>query len=508
MRTVAYYRSSTNLQEHSVEMQKTMAFKTAREKLLVIEDQYPDPFISARQVTMKDRPELKRLMDDIKKGRVQNLLVYKRDRLARLATEYMHIYRFLKEHQVNVIFTADNEHPLSYTAVGEFFEVLMAGVIQREGEQIAKRIRDSKISKFLAKQYAGKVPFGYHINKHVKENEVQERIVQTPGDIEIARELYDLVLSQHFESLNEIKKYFDRQELSRKVVKKGQVVKERNWEVADIYNILSNPLYMGKHIMTFEGAGEFEATYEGIAIVTVEEWEKVQELLPNMITKRERDKEKIVYHMEGLLFCSVCKEPLIAKDRMRQGVNVGMYECTHEAHNCKVRQEHVETLVLERAKTFFSTMVMANINDLIERYRSTNAERLQRQIKTLSSEIEERKNQMVKRADQYLRTSDTSKKGELTDKLLKLYEQTSTVQKEYDAFIDLLAEVEALSARPKQLADNLAEFLETMQEREPDEIRLLFRDIVACVDVSPKCIDITFKHPYVVSKDVLTDVAT
>ncbi|QQE77754.1 recombinase family protein [Alicyclobacillus sp. SO9] len=504
MRIVAYYRSSTDLQEHSVDMQRTMAFKMAQQKLLVIDDQYPDPSTSARKNNMRDRPELWRLISDIKKGRVQNLLVYKRDRLARTANEYMYIYRLLKEHQVNVIFTADNEHPLSYTAVGEFFEVLMAGVIQREGEQIAKRIRDSKISKFLNKQYAGKVPFGYHVDKKGK-----ERIAKTPGDIEIAREIYDLVLSEKFETLNEIKKYFDSIGRSRTVVKKGKVIKARSWEVQDLEHILTHPLYMGKHIISFEGAGEFEAPYENVAIVSLDEWEKVQQLLPSMITTRAKNESpSIDYHLTGLLFCETCGQSLSTKTRTRDGVKVGMYECTDSSHRCRVRKDHIEHLVLQRAKVLFSTFVKANMDDLLKRYEKSNTERLESKMDELSKEIVRLKSSMVKRTDQYLRELDTTKKESLSNKLMTIYDETDAVQQDYDAFVDILEEVKTLVESPKQLSDDIDAFLDTLPARTADELRTLFRDIVSRIDVGSRCIDITFKHPYVTSKEVVTDVAT
>jgi site-specific DNA recombinase len=80
-KTVAYYRSSTDLQEDSVTTQQYKVHQYALRCQLLIDDEYQDKAESARKKTMSQRPQMKRLVGDIHKGKVARLLVYKRDRL-------------------------------------------------------------------------------------------------------------------------------------------------------------------------------------------------------------------------------------------------------------------------------------------------------------------------------------------------------------------------------------------------------------------------------------------
>ncbi|MET3292325.1 UNVERIFIED_CONTAM: DNA invertase Pin-like site-specific DNA recombinase [Brevibacillus sp. OAP136] len=77
---------------------------------------------------LHERPQLSLLLNSIKRGEVANLLVYTRCRLARNVEQYMEIYELLQEHQINVLFGADNEPAVLYTPEGALIEELMAAI--------------------------------------------------------------------------------------------------------------------------------------------------------------------------------------------------------------------------------------------------------------------------------------------------------------------------------------------------------------------------------------------
>lgn len=82
-KTVAYYRSSTDLQEHSIEMQRSKAMYTSLERRIIIDEEFVDEKVSARKHNWRKRPALQQLVAQIEQGIIENLVVYKRDRLAR-----------------------------------------------------------------------------------------------------------------------------------------------------------------------------------------------------------------------------------------------------------------------------------------------------------------------------------------------------------------------------------------------------------------------------------------
>ena len=95
MRTVAYYRSSTPLQEGSVTTQRQQIREYALKNHILIDEEYEDEFVSARKNSIKERPGLQRMLTDIRKGLINHILVYKRDRLARKLEEHIELYQLL-----------------------------------------------------------------------------------------------------------------------------------------------------------------------------------------------------------------------------------------------------------------------------------------------------------------------------------------------------------------------------------------------------------------------------
>lgn len=148
LKTVAYYRSSIDSQENSIEMQQNSVLTRSIDMALIIDEEYIDEAVSARKVSFKKRPALQKLLQDINNNDVGTLFVFKRDRLARNVMEYYEIYQILRNKKINVILTAPNEPPMYYTPIGEYLQLTMAGMAQREGEQIIERLKQTLKSNF------------------------------------------------------------------------------------------------------------------------------------------------------------------------------------------------------------------------------------------------------------------------------------------------------------------------------------------------------------------------
>lgn len=160
-KTVAYYRSSSKKQEHSVRMQQYYAKAYCRDHYMKLDYEYEDPYVSARIVNMNQRPGLQNLLEAIRNDEIEHLILYKRDRLARNVIEYMEIYELLQEKQIKVHFTTVGEPAMEYTPMNRYLEVIMAGFAQHEGEQINKRFDAMRQSKFDAGKAVSRLPYGF-----------------------------------------------------------------------------------------------------------------------------------------------------------------------------------------------------------------------------------------------------------------------------------------------------------------------------------------------------------
>ena len=118
---------------------------------------------------MYERPGLCKLLEAIRNDEIENLILYKRDRLARNVIEYMGIYELLQEKEIKVHFTTVGEPAMEYTPMNRYLELIMAGFAQHEGEQINKRFDAMRQSKFDAGRAVSSLPYGFKNNKNKRD---------------------------------------------------------------------------------------------------------------------------------------------------------------------------------------------------------------------------------------------------------------------------------------------------------------------------------------------------
>ncbi|QOY36494.1 recombinase family protein [Anaerobacillus isosaccharinicus] len=282
MQTIAYYRRSTTLQENSLEMQRYKAFEAATKNHLIIEKEFTDDAISARKTELEGREQLQNVISLVKQGKIKNLLVYKRDRLARNVVQHIKLYRILREHNINVVFTADEELPMSYSTNGEMYEIFMGVMVQLEGQQIHERIRAKNITNFRAGKDPGNLPYGYESDKKseykYKRNEKQ---------LELIKELYDLI--ENGKTLHDLSEYAKVKD------------PDRSWSTSYIRKLLQNTTYKGIRTRTFNEQ-EYEQEYKSLKIVDKDKWQRVYDTLEK--TKKhnkKRVKLDLDYILEGLI---------------------------------------------------------------------------------------------------------------------------------------------------------------------------------------------------------------
>ena len=229
---------------------------------ILLQDQHDDGGLSGGSL---ERPALLRLLDDIRDGRVDQIVVYKIDRLTRSLADFAKIVDILDA--AGASFVSVTQSFNTATSMGRLTLNMLLSFAQFEREVTAERIRDKiTASKKKGLWMGGNVLLGYDPDgRTLRINECEAKTV---------RELFRLYETHGLITL--VKHAADDAGLKTKqrVTPDGKTSGGRPFIRGHIYQILTNPIYAGR----IRHKGEVhDGQHE--AIIAPERWEAVQATL-------------------------------------------------------------------------------------------------------------------------------------------------------------------------------------------------------------------------------------
>jgi DNA invertase Pin-like site-specific DNA recombinase len=232
------------------------------ERWVLLSEPYDDGGLSGGSL---DRPALQRRLDDIRAGRVDQIVVYKIDRLTRSLADFSKIVDVLDA--AGASFVSVTQSFNTATSMGRLTLNMLLSFAQFEREVTAERIRDKiAASKRKGLWMGGQVPLGYEPEgRTLKINETEAVVV---------RALYDL-----YERLGTIRKVkADAEQLGlrsrRRETSNGHFTGGNLFNRGHIHHILTNPLYAGR-------IRHRDKVHDGQhpPIIDPERWDRIQEQL-------------------------------------------------------------------------------------------------------------------------------------------------------------------------------------------------------------------------------------
>jgi len=293
LETGIYVRVSTEEQVkegYSIRGQEQKLKDYARIKDWQIYDVYIDEGISGKNIT--ERPEINRLIEDVKSGRVKNVLVFKIDRLTRSTSDLIYLVDLFNEH--DCAFNSLMESIDTQTASGRMFLKIIGIFAEFERENIAERIilgRERKVNEgyTLCSHTAS---FGYDRPKGQKIQSIHE------GEAQVVREIFDWYVNQGV----------NIHQIARRLNLRGTPTKhESKWTTNGVRNVLKNNNYMGDvrhHYETPERAYTVRGKHE--QIISQETFDKAQRKLtknPRISPTKQPMEEN---YFSGFLVCAQC----------------------------------------------------------------------------------------------------------------------------------------------------------------------------------------------------------
>jgi site-specific DNA recombinase len=265
-----------------------------------------------------ERPALQRLMEDIKKGAINCVVVYKVDRLSRSLLDFSQLLQFFDEHQVT--FVSVTQHFNTNTSMGRLTLNILLSFAQFEREIISERTRDKMgAAKKKGRFVGGRPALGYNLDT------INHKLVINPAEAKIVKEIFDLYLEK--QSLLEVaktlidKNYKTKEHASAKGRKFGGI----KFKNTSVQHIIKNILYTGK--VKFQNE-LFDGQHEGI--IPLQVYEKAQTILNNNRHERRSTKnEPISGLLNNLLRCTSCNSPMFAIYTKKGNCKYHYYLCVN-----------------------------------------------------------------------------------------------------------------------------------------------------------------------------------
>src|ERR1700688_4923457 len=184
-----------------------------------------------------DRPALQRLLEDVRSGKIDVIVVYKVDRLTRSLADFAKLVELFDKH--NMSFVSVTQQFNTTTSMGRLTLNVLLSFAQFEREDTSERIRD-KISASKRKGFwvGGMVPLGYHTN--------ERRITVNESEADRVRMIFRSYLK--LGSLNLLMADLRKQGIVTKIrtLKIGRTVGGIPFTRGPLAHLLRNRFYIGE----------------------------------------------------------------------------------------------------------------------------------------------------------------------------------------------------------------------------------------------------------------------
>ncbi|MCL2077784.1 MAG: recombinase family protein [Oscillospiraceae bacterium] len=457
IKSAIYIRVSTDAQReegYSIDAQKEMLTAYCVSKGIKDYDYYIDGGFTGSNI---ERPELGRLIEDIKNGLVDRVLVYKLDRLSRSQKDTLYLIEdVFNPHGVD--FLSLNESMDTSTPLGRLMLGILSAFAQLERENIRERTRMGMKERVKAGLWmgGGRIPFGYDYDKG-------QGILIPNQDADTVRKIYDLYLEGY--SCAKI-----AQMVGLKYEKLAMQILTRKSNAGFInYN---GEEYIGKHE----------------PIISLETYQKAMDYMLSRSVFRPSDSN---YLLTGLLVCGKCG----AKLRYQKW---GKYDCKLVCYSQDKNKPHlIKDPDCNNPKQWAAEIESVVIQDLFAfslRQKNIKCEKESSKsvIEILNSQYGETAKKIKRLYGIYSEGSDEvllETIGELRKQLTGIQEQIKREQ-----------ERSAISGQIQNINKTLTTLKETWEYMTVQERKNIIRNCLNKIIITDKQVEIFYKFDGFVNK--------
>ena len=384
MRCGIYVRVSTDDQRdngYSIDSQLRMIKEYCEKNDYNIVDVYNDAGHSGKDLM---RPEMQRLLADIKSKKIDKLIAIKVDRLTRNNYDGFWLLNYCEEHDVKIELILE-PYDVS-TANGEMIFGMNLVFGQRERKEIGARTKRAMEEMALEKIHPSKAPYGYIRNRETGHLEIE------PIEAQVVKEIFELC-----------KQGNSTRSIATIMKDNNAYLKQGKWASDRIYKILTNAIYIG----IFE-YGKYKRKPQDILrvenycepIIDINTWTATR----NVLTKNKHSNYGEYIHLfSGLVKCPICGNIMSSSESFKypNGKLKVYYHLRCKNHNCKGFGLHYNTEKIEnKLKQILEelTIFILSMDNEIITCNSTKSN----DVKEIEKAIEKLKLQEKRLVDLYL----------------------------------------------------------------------------------------------------------
>ena len=384
MRCGIYVRVSTDDQRdngYSIDSQLRMIKEYCEKNDYNIVDVYNDAGHSGKDLM---RPEMQRLLADIKSKKIDKLIAIKVDRLTRNNYDGFWILNYCEEHDVKIELILE-PYDVS-TANGEMIFGMNLVFGQRERKEIGARTKRAMEEMALEKIHPSKAPYGYIRNKETGHLEIE------PIEAQVVKEIFELC-----------KQGKSTRNIATIMKDNNAYLKQGKWASDRIYKILTNAIYIG----TFE-YGKYKRKHQDVLrvenycepIIDETTWNATRNVL---VKNKHSNYGEYIHLFSGLVKCPICGNIMSSSESFKypKGKLKVYYHLRCKNHNCKGFGLHYNTEKIEsKLKQILEelTIFILSMDNEIITCKSTKSN----DIKEIEKAIEKLKLQEKRLVDLYL----------------------------------------------------------------------------------------------------------
>ncbi len=264
-----------------------------------------------------DRPALQSLLEEIREGRVDCVVVYKVDRLSRSLLDFARLMDLFEKH--NVTFVSVTQQFSTSNSMGRLTLNILLSFAQFEREIIAERTRDKMAAARKRGKWMGGMPIlGYDVAPG------GGKLIVNEIEAEQVRTIFRLYIMT--ENMGSVFRMLRDKGWRTKAWTSGTGRQHGGKQLGSsaLYKIISNSAYIGK----VECGGElFDGEHE--AIVSQEEWDAAQGILKKHrnIPRRRTMSNRHGELLRNLLWCTHCNAPMEQRTNVKQNKIYRYYVC-------------------------------------------------------------------------------------------------------------------------------------------------------------------------------------